>query len=84
MAESADALDSGSSRGNSVEVQVLLSAPNNGNTFAYYRYFLYFSVQSKQIHTFFLQLFSFQLDSGQIGKLFYAYFTESTCTDYFF
>ena len=28
MAESADALDSGSSRGNSVEVQVLLSAPN--------------------------------------------------------
>ena len=28
MAESADALDSGSSRGNSVEVQVLLSAPS--------------------------------------------------------
>ena len=27
MAESADALDSGSSRGNSVEVQVLLAAP---------------------------------------------------------
>ena len=30
MAESADALDSGSSRGNSVEVQVLLSAPYLG------------------------------------------------------
>ncbi len=31
MAESADALDSGSSRGNSVEVQVLLAAPNPHN-----------------------------------------------------
>lgn len=33
MAESADALDSGSSRGNSVEVQVLLSAPNRLSIF---------------------------------------------------
>lgn len=33
MAESADALDSGSSRGNSVEVQVLLSAPNKATGF---------------------------------------------------
>ncbi len=31
MAESADALDSGSSRGNSVQVQVLLPAPYSIN-----------------------------------------------------
>ena len=31
MAESADALDSGSSEGNFVEVQVLLAAPNHSN-----------------------------------------------------
>ena len=33
MAESADALASGASRGNSVEVQVLLSAPKKNRNF---------------------------------------------------
>ena len=33
MAELADALDSGSSRSNSVEVQVLLPAPNKSDNF---------------------------------------------------
>ena len=41
MAESADALDSGSSRGNSVEVQVLLSAPKRRLEIVRFRVFFY-------------------------------------------
>ncbi len=55
MAESADALDSGSSRGNSVEVQVLLSAPKrNGN----FRKEIAVSFWFFSLFTFILSLFS--------------------------